>query len=157
MLIRALPETEDKLAMRSAQKRSYTRHPRKVNYMANAALERARELKAKQSNPNGKSFSAGSFTKKEKKAANKLVEKKTRESKSDVPWQKIADAYNSGMNTQAIAEKFDLVRPKTKDGKVNKYPYYLVVGYLTKLSHGVDVDGKHIEITRGKGGTRKEK
>lgn len=150
MLIRALPETMDRLAMRSTQKRSKSRHPRKVNYMANAALERARTLK---SGKTEKPTMGG--VKPSVKKIRKEVAK--RQSKSDVPWQKIADAYNSRLNTKEIAEKFDLVRPKTKDGKENKFPYYLVVGYLTKLSHGVDVDGKHIEITRGNKGTRKEK
>lgn len=154
MLIKALPETKDILAMKSAQKRSFSRYPRKVDYyMANAALERARALKAAKS---GKS-ETNEVPAGKKSTAKKSTEKKTRSASSDIPWEGISKAYNSGMNTKEIAEKFDLVRPKTKDGKANKYPYYLVVGYLTKLSHGVDVNGKHIEITRGAGGTRKEK
>lgn len=160
MLIKALPEREDILAMKSAQKRSFTRHPRKVDYfMANAALERAKQLKAAKSGKVtvGNAADLNKTFGKGKKAATSKKAATPRATKSDVPWQKIADAYNSGLNTKEIAEKFDLVRPKTKDGKENKFPYYLVVGYLTKLSHGVDVDGKHIEITRGAGGTRKEK
>ena len=148
MRIKELEMDEDILACIIAQKRSFARHPRSTK-MANAALERVKALKAAKS---GKIETPTSAKKSTPKNGNKAVSTKIR---SDVPWQKIADAYNAGLNTKEIAEKFDLVRPKTKQGKENPYPYYLVVGYLTKLSHGVDVDDKHIEITRGSGGTRK--
>lgn len=148
MRIKELQMDEDKLAMYSAQKRSYARHPRSTK-MANAALERLKALKAAKKSNNQPEPTA-------KKKAVSAPAKKTREAKSDIPWQAIANDYNNGLNTKEIAEKHDLVRSRTKDGKKNNFPYYLVVGYLTKLSHGVDVNGKHIEITRGKGGTRKE-
>jgi hypothetical protein len=48
-----------------------------------------------------------------------------------------------------ISDSLKLTRPKNKKGKENPYPYYLTVGYLTKLSHGVEVNGKKIQITRG--------
>lgn len=76
--------------------------------------------------------------------------KPTTGTRSEVPWQKIADLYNAGKSTPEISDALDLTRPKTKDGKENKYPYYLVVGYLTKLSEGVKVDDKTIKIMRGK-------
>lgn len=120
--------------------------------MANAALERFKVLKAAKS---GKTSTPTPVATKKAVIAKNGKKPVATRTRSDVPWQKIADAYNAGLNTKEIAEKFDLVRPKTKDGKENNFPYYLVVGYLTKLSHGVDVDGRHIEITRGAGGTRK--
>jgi hypothetical protein len=149
MRIKELNRDEDILAMYSAQKRSFSRHPRGTK-MANAALERAKALKAKKAGNQPEPTA--------KKKSTSTPKKSTRSAASDIPWQQIANDYNNGLNTKEIAEKHDLVRPKTKDGKVNKYPYYLVVGYLTKLSHGVDVNGKHIKITRGgKNSTRKAK
>jgi hypothetical protein len=75
---------------------------------------------------------------------------KVTKTRSDVPWQKIADLYNKGMSVSEISDKLNLTRPKTKDGKhENPYPYYLTVGYLTKLSHGVEVEGTKISIVRG--------
>lgn len=88
----------------------------------------------------------------EKKAAKKTAPKKNGASKStrsEIPWQKIADLYNSGMTVGDISDKLDLTRPKTKKGKENPYPYYLTVGYLGKLANGVEVDGKKISIVRG--------
>lgn len=87
------------------------------------------------------------------KASKPAVAKKTakpRVARSDIPWQKIADLYDAGKTTAEISDKLELTRLKTKDGKKNPYPYYLVVGYLTKLSHGVKVDDKTIKIKRGK-------
>ena len=74
---------------------------------------------------------------------------KTTKTRGDVPWQQIADLYNRGLSVSEISDKLDLTRPKTKKGKENPYPYYLTVGYLTKLSHGVEVNGKEVSIVRG--------
>lgn len=70
-------------------------------------------------------------------------------SRSDVPWLQIQELYNKGLSVAEISDKLKLTRLKTKKGKENPYPYYLVVGYLTKLSHGVEADGKKFSIVRG--------
>ena len=75
--------------------------------------------------------------------------KTTRPASVSVPWEKIAKLYEDGKSTSEISDTLGLTRPKTKDGKENLYPYYLVVGYLTKLSHGVQVNGQIIKIKRG--------
>ena len=100
--------------------------------VANAALAKAAELKKQGKKPSTKAAP--------KKAATT--------SRADVPWAKIAKLYNDGKSTKEISDTLDLTRPKTKDGKENKYPYYLVVGYLTKLSHGVKVGDETIKIKR---------
>jgi hypothetical protein len=83
-------------------------------------------------------------------AKSKSTSSAVTKTRSDVPWQKIADLYNKGMSVSEISDKLNLTRPKTKDGKhENPYPYYLTVGYLTKLSHGVEVEGRKISIVRG--------
>lgn len=70
--------------------------------------------------------------------------------KNGVPWKKIADLYTAGKSTAEISDTLGLTRKKNQAGKENPYPYYLVVGYLTKLSHGVEVDGQKLKIVRGK-------
>lgn len=112
--------------------------------MANAALERARALKEKKG---GLSAPKTTSAKKASPAAKKSTAGRT--VSKDIPWLKIKNLYDAGKSTKEIADTLGLTRPKTKDGKENPYPYYLVVGYLTKLSHGVEVDGKKISITRG--------
>jgi hypothetical protein len=90
----------------------------------------------KKSSAKSKSTSSGAATKSSK-------------SRAGVPWQRIADLYNQGKSVSEISDTLKLTRLKTKKGKENPYPYYLVVGYLTKLSHGVEVNGKTVKITRG--------
>lgn len=70
--------------------------------------------------------------------------------KNGVPWKKIVDLYTAGKSTAEISDTLGLTRKKNQAGKENPYPYYLVVGYLTKLSHGVEVDGEKFKIVRGK-------
>lgn len=84
-----------------------------------------------------------------KKAAKKTTAKKTASARKDIPWQKIADLYNSGLSVGEISDKLGFTREKTKKGKENPYPHYLTVGYLGKLANGVEVDGKKISIVRG--------
>lgn len=101
------------------------------------------------------------LAKKDKKS--KSVKKSTKTAKkpaaaaavrSDIPWKAIADLYNDDKSTAEISDTLKLTRLKTQDGKENAYPYYLTVGYLTKLANGVVVDGKTIKIVRG---SRKKK
>ena len=103
----------------------------------NAALARAAELRK---NPKPKSNG---------KTATKATARKPRLVKSDIPWSKIAKLYEDGKSTAEISDTLGLTRPKTQDGKENPYPYYLTVGYLTKLSHGVKVGDETIKIKRG--------
>lgn len=95
-----------------------------------------------------KSTAAQSKNSKNNKKSSSGVSKPSK-ARGDVPWQEIADLYNKGLSVSEISDKLKLTRLKTKKGKENPYPYYLTVGYLTKLSHGVEVDGKKISIVRG--------
>ena len=88
-------------------------------------------------------------SKKTKKTATPAT-KKTRTARADIPWKKIADLYEAGKSTAEISDTLGLTRKKTKTGKENPYPYYLVVGYLTRLSHGVEVNGQKLKIKRGR-------
>jgi hypothetical protein len=108
--------------------------------MANAALERAKQLKSAK-------FGKSQTTTTVKKSAPKKSAP-VKSSRSDVPWAKIVKLYNDGKSTKEISDTLGLTRPKNKEGKENPYPYYLVVGYLTKLSHGVDADGQKFSIKR---------
>lgn len=114
--------------------------------MANAALERVKALKAKK---NGQPEPEPKSASKKKDVSAKSKKGATTKSRADVPWSKIVKLYNDGKSTAEISDALDLTRPKTKEGKENPYPYYLVVGYLTKLSHGVEVDGTKYKIVRG--------
>jgi len=110
--------------------------------MATGTAAIAQKLVAKKSN--------GSSEKKiTKKAVSTKKENGASKSRSDIPWQRIADLYNQGMTVAEISDKLKLTREKTRKGKQNPYPYYLTVGYLGKLANGVEVDGKKISIVRG--------
>lgn len=97
----------------------------------------------------GKKPTASAEKKATKKANSQKKNGSAKSSRKDIPWQKIADLYNSGMSVGDISDKLGLTRLKTKKGKENPYPYYLTVGYLGKLANGVEVDGKKISIVRG--------
>ena len=73
----------------------------------------------------------------------------TTQVRSTVPYKKIAAMYEAGKSTAEISDALELTRNKTRDGKVNKYPHYIVVGALYKLSKGVKVGDETIKIKRG--------
>lgn len=85
------------------------------------------------------------------KSAKSNGKAKVAKTRGDIPWGKIKSLYEAGKSTAEISDSLGLTRKKTKDGKKeNPYPYYLTVGYLTKLARGVEVDGKKLSIKRGK-------
>ena len=140
MLIKALPETKDILAMRSAQKRSFSRHPRKVDYyMANAALERARALKAAKSDKlTEKKTTAKKTTSKKAQNVKALTPRR-----SDIPYLEIKKYFEAGMKMKEISDKLKLTEPKKKT------PYSIINNALYRLGKGVNVNGKVITIERG--------
>lgn len=117
--------------------------------MATGTVAIAQKLVSKKSTSATKNGKSTSRSQKKTSAPSKSTSSAPSKSRSDIPWQKIADLYNKGLSVGEISDKLDLTRPKNKKGKENPFPYYLTVGYLTKLSHGVEVDGKEISIVRG--------
>lgn len=85
-----------------------------------------------------------------KPAAKSNGRKVFHQTRGDVPWAAIKRLYERGKTTAEISDELGLTKNKTSDGKhKNPYPYYLTVGYLTRLSHGVEVDGQKMSIKRG--------
>src|SRR5258708_23333593 len=102
--------------------------------MATGTAALAQKLVSRKSTSTQPKKSVSSKNSKKSSSAPKVTRTRT-----DVRWQKIADMYNKGLGVADISDTLKLTRPKTKKGKENPYPYYLTVGYLTKLSHGVEL------------------
>jgi hypothetical protein len=81
---------------------------------------------------------------KTKKAAPK-GEEKTRQTKVDIPWQKVVTMYNAGKSSSEISDALGFTNEKSN------WPYSYTLGLLKRLRQGVNVNGKVLKIAkRGK-------
>jgi hypothetical protein len=158
MRIKNLQFAIDAYAMKSAQRRTFSRHPRKIKMTENAFTKRARELRegkpeqststvAKKKSSNGEKTTKGDTMKNDKHrstkksskktSAKKSTERKQRESRaSESDLGKITKMYNSGKTVSEISDSMGYTDKKSN------WPYSYTYGLLKRLRADKKVKAK---------------